>query len=146
MNIFDRVWGGDLATALTKEEAIAGIAMCACNADGNMSGEEVVRAAQTLMWLNIFKHRDSRHVEKIISKMIDLTKKRGPGTIMQSAQDVLTKNEAAAAYFIAADLVLCDGVFENQEQLYLDHLQKALKLEKELADKILEVAKIKNSI
>lgn len=146
MNLFDRVWGGDLATALSKEEAIAGIAMCACNADGNMSGEEIVRAAQTLMWLNIFKRRDSHHVEKIITKMIDLTKKRGPGTIMQSAHDVLTKDEAAAAFFIAADLVLCDGVFEDSEKLYLKHLQNALKLDPQLAEKIVQVAVIKNSV
>lgn len=147
MGLFDRIWGNEnTAVALTKEECIAGIAMAACNADGNMSGEEVFLAISSLVHLNMFKRKEPREIEHIINKMVDLTKRRGPGQIIQSARETLTPDEAAAAFFIAADLVLADGVLEEREKSFMEELMRAIQLDPETAMKIIEVACIKNRV
>jgi tellurite resistance protein len=48
------------------------------------------------------------------------------------------------AFANACDIVLADGVVEDEEKEFLDHLQKALELDGDTALNIVEVMIIKN--
>lgn len=50
----------------------------------------------------------------------------------------------AAAFFVAVDLVLADGVLEEAEKKFLERLQRTLELDDATVTKIIEVVLIKN--
>ncbi len=53
-----------------------------------------------------------------------MIKKRGTGPVLQAAKTALTREELESAFFVAVDLVLADGIVEEDEKRFLEELQK----------------------
>jgi tellurite resistance protein len=80
----------------------------------------------------------------ILNKVAGLIKKRGIGPVLQAAKASLSKDELGAAFFVAVDLVLADGVVEEDEKKFLEELQRTIGMDDATATKIAEVVVIKN--
>jgi len=146
MGLLDKVLGKESATvSLTKQEAFAAVGVAAVAADGDISSEEVQRVVTDLATLGAFRKYDLRSLVNTLDKVAGLIKRRGAGPIFSAVKAALTKEELKAAFFLAADLVLADGIIEPEEKKLLEDLKTALQLDDETALKIVEVAVIKNS-
>jgi len=145
MGLFDKVLGKDSGTvSLNKAEAFAAIGVATVAVDGVITSEEVQRVAVDLTTLKAFRKHDTRDLAKTLNKVAGMIQKRGTGPVFDTVKTVLTTEEKLAAFFIAADLVLADGVVEEEERKFLEDLQGTLEIEDATAIKIVEVAAIKN--
>jgi len=145
MGLFDKVLGKDDGEIkLDKKEAFGAVAVAAVASDGDVSPEEVQRIAIDLMTLKAFRKADLRDLANILNKVAGLIKKRGIGPVLQAAKNSLTKDELGAAFFVAVDLVLADGVVEENEKKFLEELQRTIGMDDATATKIAEVVVIKN--
>lgn len=145
MGLFDKVLGKDSSTVnLDKAEAFAAIGVATVASDGDINAEEVQRVAVDLATLKAFKKHDLKDLSNTLNKSASLIKKRGTGPVFDVVKTVLTKEEKEAAFFMAADLVLADGIVEEEEKKFLEDLQTTLVIDNAVALKIVEVAAIKN--
>ncbi len=145
MGLFDKVLGKDGGEIkLEKKEAFGAVAVAAVASDGEVSPEEVQRVAIDLMTLKAFRKADLRDLSNILNKVAGLIKKRGIGPVLQAAKASLSKDELGAAFFVAVDLVLADGVVEEDEKKFLEELQRTIGMDDATATKIAEVVVIKN--
>jgi len=145
MGIFDKVLGKDSGTvSLNKAEAFAAIGVATVASDGEITSEEVHRIAVDLTTLKAFRKHDVRDLGNTLNKVSGHIRKRGTGPVFDVVKTVLTKEEKQAAFFIAADLVLADGIVEEEEKKFLEDLQGTLGIDDAVALKIVEVAAIKN--
>lgn len=144
MGLFDKVLGKDGEIKLDKKEGFAAVAVAAVASDGDVSPEEVQRIAIDLMTLKTFRKADLRDLANILNKVAGLAKKRGIGPVLQAAKASLNPDELAAGFFVAVDLVLADGVVEENEKKFLEELQRTIGMDDATATKIAEVVVIKN--
>ncbi len=144
MGLFDKVLGKDGEIKLDKKEAFGAVAVAAVASDGDVSPEEVQRIAIDLMTLKAFRKADLRDLANTLDKVAGLAKKRGIGPLLQAAKVALGPDELAAAFFVAVDLVLADGVVEENEKKFLEELQRTIGMDDATATKIAEVVLIKN--
>ncbi|MBF8266701.1 MAG: putative tellurite resistance protein TerB [Dehalococcoidia bacterium] len=145
MGLFDKVLGKESgAVSLTKTEGFAAIAVAAVAADGEISQEEIQRSVIDLATLRAFRGHDMREMGNTLNKVAGLIKRRGPGPVLQAAKGVLGQEEAQAAFFVAADLALADGVAEDKERKFLEEIKGILQVDDATAMKIVEVVIIKN--
>lgn len=145
MGLFDKVLGKESSTVtLNKAEAFAAIGVAAVASDGEVSAEEVHRVVLDMVTLRAFRGYDLKDLGNTLNKVAGLIKRRGTAPIIQAAKATLNKDELQAAFFVAVDLVLADGVVEDSEKKFLEELQSALQIDDATALKITEVVVIKN--
>jgi len=145
MGIFDKVLGKESGSvSLNKAEAFAAVGVAAVAADGEISQEELQRTVIDLATLRTFRKHDLRDLGNTLNKVAGLIKKRGIGPVLQAAKETLTAEEMQSAFFVAADLVLADGIVEETEKKFLEDLQATLQIDDDTALKIVEVVTIKN--
>jgi tellurite resistance protein len=145
MGLFDKVLGkegGEIK--LDKKEAFGAVAVAAVASDGDVSPEEVNRIIADLVTLKAFRRSDARDLSNVLNKVAGLIKKRGIGPVIQAAKAGLNQDELGAAFFVAVDLVLADGVVEENEKKFLEELQHTIGMDDATATKIAEVVVIKN--
>ena len=145
MGVFDKIMGKE-STALTlnKKEAYAAVAVAAVASDGEISQEEVDRAALDLFSLRPFKNSDIKDLANTLNKVAGHIKRRGMAAVLQAAKAGLSKEQMETAFFVAVDLVLADGIVEETEKKFLEDLQRTIELDDETATKIVDVVAIKN--
>ena len=147
MGLFDKVLGkykGDGPITLNKNEAFAAVAVAAIASDGTISEEEVQRTAMNLAAMPVFRGYDLRDMGGTLNKVAGILKKRGAGAVMPAVKLALSKEQCEQALFLAADLLLADGVVEKEERQFLEEVRVALAVDEPMALKIVEVVVIKN--
>jgi tellurite resistance protein len=145
LGLSDRVLGKEnSAVSLNKPEALAAIGVAAVASDGEVSPEEVERIVIDLATLRAFRGFDLRDLGNTLNKVAGLIKRRGMAPIIQAAKAALTKDELQAAFFVAVDLVLADGIIKEDEKKFLGDLQVTLQIDEATALKITEAVVIKN--
>ncbi|WP_449418453.1 tellurite resistance TerB family protein [Phormidium nigroviride] len=127
---------------LTAPEALMAISILAVSADGKMAQEE----KQTLgaNHVRLFSAYSREEFQELFKKVLGLVNKYRPSDVFIAAKNGLTPKLRQTAFAIAADLVLADGVFTQEEQDLLVELWEALELKDEIGQKIMEVMIIKN--
>ncbi len=147
MGLFDKAFGKESsAISLSKPEAYAAVAVAAVAADGEISAEELQRTAIDLATLRAFRKHSLRDLGETLDKVAKLIKRRGPGPVLAATRTVLQQEERESAFFVAADLILADGVVEKEEKEFLEELQQTLLVGEAMALKIVEVVQIKNRV
>lgn len=144
MGLFDKVFGGNQPAKLNAQESFIGVTLAAVAADGNINQDELQGVFTALYRMKMFKGVNEKQMKEMFERVASVIKKQGAGAIMTSANETLTPEMKETAFAVAADLVLADGVVEDEEKKFLDELQKALCVNESLAVKIAEVLVVKN--
>ncbi|MCD1294241.1 Tellurite resistance protein TerB [Methanocella sp. CWC-04] len=144
MGLFDKVFGGNQPAKLTAPEAFTGVVLAAVASDGSISQEEGVGVISALSRMKMYRGYNEPQMKNLLEKAANTLKKQGPGAIMIAAKETLNQELRESAFAVAADLILADGVVEDEEKKFLDELQKVLGVPDDLALKIAEVMVIKN--
>jgi len=145
LGLSDKVLGKENSdVSLNKPEALAAIGVAAVASDGEVSPEEVQRIVIDLATLRAFRGFDLQDLGNTLNKVAGLIKRSGMAPIIKAAKAALTKDELQAAFFIAVDLVLADGIVKEDEKKFLEDLQVTLQIDEATALKITEAVVIKN--
>ena len=144
MGLFDKVLGGSQPAKLTDKESFIGVALCAVAADGVITQEEAQGIFTALYRMKMFKGTKDNEMKNMFDRVLNVIKKQGSAALTAAAKETLTPEMKETAFAVAADLILADGVVEEEEKKFLDDLQKALEVKEDLAVKIVEIMVIKN--
>ncbi|MEM1393926.1 MAG: tellurite resistance TerB family protein [Cyanobacteria bacterium P01_H01_bin.150] len=145
MSLFDRASGSQsrVQNALSQAEAFTAIALIALASDGNLSkkqSRDIHKALSNLKPLSGYSEDDMQSMLEILSGII---RHEGVNNIFDAAKDSLSEDLREAAFAVATDLILADGILA-EEQDFLIELYQALRIQGEIGQKIIDVMFIKN--
>jgi len=135
----------DAFSKLDPDDAFIALLIAAMDASGHVSAEEAARAHNIIWSMRRFRHRSGDTVGRKIERMRTLVEKHGASPVIEAAARQIPTRLRAAAFAVAADLVLVDGRMERLEGRFLRQLAVDLGLERHTAKSILDVMRRKNS-
>jgi uncharacterized tellurite resistance protein B-like protein len=146
MGLFDALTGGRERekTTLTANEAIPGILVAVANADGDMADEEIGALVGVTRRMRMLESLSDEQHDAMINKLFSFLKKQGASALLQAGVASCPRELRDTAFLLATDMVLSDGVVEQKEKEFLMQLKKALGIADDVAQKIVDVMKIKN--
>ncbi|HIK16053.1 MAG TPA: tellurite resistance TerB family protein [Leptolyngbyaceae cyanobacterium M33_DOE_097] len=125
-------------------EGFVAIALLACAVDGQASDHELRTVYAVLERMQLFKGYSSDALKSTIARLAEMLKSEGFTIFLATAVRAIPLELHDTAFAIAADIVLTDGVFTEEEEYLLDKLHKALEVDKDTAKIIASVILIKN--
>ncbi len=146
MGLFDNLFGekSTASRALTGPEAFAGILVAAAACDGHVSDEERQSLATVTERMALFADVTPAKWGAMLDVLLKVLKKDGPAGLVDRCAKALPDGLADCAFANACDMVLADGVVEDEEKAFLEHAQAALGLDSDTALTIVEVMITKN--
>ena len=144
MGLFDKVLGSSTIDKLTEAEGMAGIALCAIAADGQITEEEAAGLGTTLSRMQLYRNMNTRQVNDIFGKVVKVVRQTGVDALLSMSAQALRADLKPTAFAVAADLIMSDGHVDGKEKQYLEQIQKTLGVNDDLALKVVEVIAIKN--
>jgi hypothetical protein len=144
MGLFDSLFGSGEGSALTAQEAFAGILMGASGCDGHIADEEVGGLVTALLRMKLYQRFSDKHYNQMLNKLHGTLKRKGVDTLIDACVDALPENLRETAFANACDIVLADGVVESDEKAFIEKLRNKLKIPKETALEIAQIMVVKN--
>ncbi|HEX3150348.1 MAG TPA: tellurite resistance TerB family protein [Gemmataceae bacterium] len=146
MGLFDNLFGDKAADRrnLTEAEAFAGILMAAAACDGHAGRQEVAELRTHLGRMKLFADLTDGRWRQMADILFRMVKRDGVIGMADRCAAVLPPELRDCAFANACDLILADGVVEDAERAFLEHLQRALDLDSDTALSIVEVMITKN--
>ena len=146
MGLLDKVFNTQPGETdkLNAAEAFAAIALAAVASDGYLSDEEAHSMPIILSRMKLFQSYSDDMMRKLFDKLLHKFRKEGVAALFHAAKGSLPDSLRQTAFAVATDLVLADGVVTDEEKSFLDELYRALEVEEELGNKIIDVMLIKN--
>jgi len=145
MGLFDNVFGSEKSSKeLSKSEAFAGILLGACASDGHIADEEAQGLVTIMGRMKMYENWNGERFNGTINKLLGMIKRSGVEKVIQRCTESLPTALHPTAFANACDLVLADGVVEEEEKEFLENLQRMLEMSGDEALTIIEVMIIKN--
>lgn len=146
MGLFDAVLGTESQTqaALNPAEAFAVIILTATASDGYLSVEQANSITYLLSRMKLFKSYPNEMMNRLFDKILAILQGDGFNALFNAARDSLSQDLREAAFAVATDLVLAEGIIAEEEKNFLNDLYQALGLSSEIAIQIVQVILIKN--
>jgi len=145
MGLFDNLFGSEKASKeMTKSEAFAGVLLGACASDGHIADEEAQGLVTIMGRMKMYENWTGDKFNGTINKILGMIKRQGVEKVMERCAEALPEQLHPTAFANACDLVLADGVVEDEEKEFLENLQRTLNISGDEALTIIEVMVIKN--
>jgi hypothetical protein len=145
MGLFDNLFGSNEASkAFGPHEGFAGILLGASACDGHIADEEVQSLFTMLGRMKMYQRYTEKNWSTLVNRLLGLLKRKGVDELIEKSVEALPPELRATAFANACDIVLADGVVEDDEKEFLDKLQDRLELADEEAVNIVRVMVIKN--
>lgn len=146
MALFDKISGtqSQVQEALSSAEAFAAITLAATASDTYLSDEEARGISSALSRMKLFRSYSNDVINRMFDKLLGILRREGIDTLFNIAKESLPYDLREAAFAVATDLVLADGVVTQEEQEFLNDLYQALGISGDVATQIVQVMLIKN--
>ena len=145
MGLFDSLFGGgEGGKGVTKQEAFTGILLAAAAADGHISEEEAQGLWTAIERMKLFSNFTPDKFKRMMDTLLKILKKGGPDMLVDKCVPALPDELRDTAFANACDLVLADGVVEDEEKKLIEKLQNRLGIAGDEAMDIVRVMVIKN--
>jgi tellurite resistance protein len=146
MGLFDKMLGGQtqVQEVMSPAEAFAAITLAATTSDGFLSDEESRGISSALSRMKLFRSYPNDVMVRMFDRLLGILRRDGINTLFNTAKESLPHDLREAAFAVATDLVLVDGVVTEEEQNFLNDLYQALGIPSEIALQIVQVMLIKN--
>ncbi len=143
--LFDSLFGGmDGGGKLSPQEAYAGVLMGATACDGHFADDEVNSLVVALARMKLFERMNDKQFGQMLDKLHGVIKKKGVEFLIDGCVEQLPSGLEKTAFTNACDIVLADGVVEDDEKAFIDSLRKRLNIESKTAKVIAEIMVVKN--
>lgn len=146
MGLMDKLFGGldTSSSSFTTQEAFAGILLGASACDGHIADDEVAGLVTCLLRMKLFNRFTDKQFNQMLNKLHGIVKRKGVDVLLESCCKVLPQDLHRTAFANACDIVLADGIVEQDEKVFIDKLRAALNLDAEAAKTIAEIMIVKN--
>jgi len=135
MGLFDAVLGSEsqTQTALNPEEAFAVIILMATASDGYLSVEQANSITSVLSRMELFKSYPHEMMNRLFEKILGILQGDGFNALFNAAKDSLSQDLREAAFAVATDLVLAEGIVDEEDKNFLNDLCQALGVSREIS-------------
>ena len=145
MGLFDNLFGSsETAKPFGPHEGFAGIMLAASACDGHIADEEVQSLFTTLSRMKMYSRYTDKNWSQLVNRLLGLLKRKGVDELLERSVEALPIELHATAFANACDIVLADGVVEEDEKDFLDKLQGQLEISRAEAVEIVKIMVIKN--
>jgi hypothetical protein len=146
MGLFDAVLVTEIhnQTALNPTEAFAIIVLMATASDGYLSVDQENFITCVLSRMELFKSYPHETMKSLFEKILSIFQGDNFNSLFNLAKDSLSQELREAAFAVATDLILTEGILPEEEKNFLNDLYQALGVSSEIAVQIMQVILIKN--
>lgn len=128
-------------TVASDMEAWVGILYACMAADGDISDVEIDSLSRMLVMKQKF---DGQHIDIYFEKVADAQEKIGSLNLVEACAQMVEQEEKPTLFAMAVDIVLADGVLQEDERLMIAFISESLQIPNELAQQIINVILIRN--
>jgi uncharacterized membrane protein YebE (DUF533 family) len=129
---------------LTPAEAFAAITLAAIATDGHLPENEARCISTVLSRSKLFRNYTNELMNRLFEKILSILRRDGMNVLFDAAKESLTQELREAAFAVATDLLLSEGIVTEEERYFLNDLYQALGIPTDVARQILQVILIKN--
>ncbi|MCA9175013.1 MAG: tellurite resistance TerB family protein [Planctomycetales bacterium] len=147
MSLFDEVLGNDSGfeeRPFGPQEAFAGVLLCASACDGHIADEEAQTLFNVLSKKRLYERLSSHQFGGMMDRLMGALKKSGPGKLLDKCLPAVPPELRETAFAVAVDIVLADGVVEDDEKTFIDDLMVKMEIDPRRAKTIVQVMAYKN--
>ena len=145
MGLFDSLFGAmEGGGRLTAQEAFAGILLGASACDGHIADDEVQGLVTALIRMKLYERMNEKQFNNMLNKLHGVIKKKGVQFLIDGCTEGLPEGLEKTAFANACDIVLADGVVDDDEKEFIEDLRKKLNIEGPTAKAIAEIMVVKN--
>lgn len=144
MGLFDDTFDSAKPKELSKHDAFAGVLLCATASDGHIGDEEVRGLCTILARMKLYDNWTDDKMNQLFNRILGMIKRAGVDSVLEHCSRALPNELHKTAFANACDLILADGVVEEEEKDFINKLWKALGISGDDAKTIAQVMVIKN--
>ncbi|WP_066377488.1 MULTISPECIES: tellurite resistance TerB family protein [unclassified Anabaena] len=146
MNLLDAVLSKETLAPeiLSPAEAFAAIVLMSTLCDSYLSDEQQYHLTSVLSRTKLLRNYSPQAIYQLLQKNLDILWRDGFNALFNLAKASLSPELREAAFAVAADLVLGEGLVTEEEKIFLNDLSQALGISRDIATQILQVMSIKN--
>jgi tellurite resistance protein len=144
MGLFDDTFEGNKPKELGRQEAFAGILLGASASDGHIADEEARGLCTILARMKMYENWTDDKMNHMLNRLLGMIKRDGVEPVLAHCAKVLPAELHKTAFANACDIILADGVVEDDEKEFINRLWKVLGLSGDDAKTIAQVMVIKN--
>lgn len=125
-------------------EGVAGVLLGASACDGHIDDQEVQSLMLALGRMKLYQHVNERKFGQMMDRLVGILKKGGHEKLVEKASAAVPPELAETVFANACNIVLADGVVEDEEKEFLNDITRKLDIAADRAKKIVKVMVIKN--
>lgn len=145
MELFDEAFGSfSQQQPIGPREAFAAVLLCASACDGHIADEEVQSLVVALGRMKLYQHVPGHQFGSMMDRLLGMLKRGGPEKLLDQVHQAVPPELAETAFANACNIVLADGVVEDDEKEFVNNLMIKLGIAQERALSIIRVMVIKN--
>ncbi len=143
MDLFEDDVPSPRSNKLSVEEAFAGILLAANAADGYVSQEEVQAFGTLICRMRLYKPLNGDQIGRIIDRNLSQMRRLGLEEFVNRCAAIPDRLRKTA-FANAVDMVMADGVVEDEEKQFINNLRRQLNISGDDAQMIVTVMRYKN--
>ena len=147
MSLFDDISEDGLVSGsqpFGPQEGFAGVMLCASACDGHIGDEESQSLNLILGQKKLYERQTPQQFSSMMDRLVGELKRGGPEKLVEKSYPAVPLELRECAFANAVDIVLADGVVEQEEKEFIDDLQGKLEIDKKRAKAIVQVMVYKN--
>jgi len=129
---------------LSRSEAVVAVLVGCAAVDGVLRTEEAGRLNEILTSSRWVLESGVEATAGVTTRALNLITDHGLPAVLTACAEAIPAELHATTFALAIDLTLADGRLGSRENALIDQLQRALRIDGDLARKIIEVLLIKN--
>lgn len=134
----------DTTLKLPRSDAVVAVLVGCAAVDGVLRAEEAGRLNEVLTSSRWILESGVEATAGVTTRALNLITDHGLPAVLAACADAIPAELRATTFALAMDLALADGRLGSRENTLIDQLQRALRIDDDLAHKIIEVLLIKN--
>ena len=134
----------DASLTLSRSEAVVAVLVGCAAVDGVLRAEEAGRLNEILTSSRWILESGVEATAGVTTRALNLITDHGLPAVLTACAEAIPGELRATTFALAMDLALADGRLGSRENALIDQLQRALRIDDNLARKIIEVLLIKN--
>lgn len=131
-------------SGMSPAEGVTVFILAAIASDGHISDAESDMAVSVMKRMKLFRSYSSDVVYRMIEKVFQDFRRYGFEDVVMAAKEAIPYDLHATVFAIVTDLVLADGVLEDEEAEMLDMVHRLLDVPQEVARQLIQSMAIKN--
>jgi hypothetical protein len=145
MGLFDQFFGSSSDQHhFGPQEGFAGVLLGASACDGHIADEEVNTLITTLARMKMYQNMTGQKFRAMMDRLLGILKRNGADGLLDKAAPSVPPELRETAFACACDIVLADGVVEENEKEFVNTLVQKLEIGGDRASTIVDVMVVKN--